>query len=96
MNSGGISIERASKSRVGSKNEWWEIKNEICDEKMKNEDEEESMEYESRKFMEASNVNENVTKWKSTFHFPVRVSLSRKNDGGKFKFEQETMEIFKK
>ena len=29
---------------------------------MKNENEEESMEYESRKFMEASNVNENVTK----------------------------------
>ena len=29
---------------------------------MKNEDGEESMKYESRKFMEASNVNENVTK----------------------------------
>ena len=29
---------------------------------MKNEDGEESMEYESRKFMEASNVDENVAK----------------------------------
>ena len=67
-------------------------KNEICDEKMKNEDEEESMEYESRKFMEASNVNENVTKWKSNPKNPLEGEPWEVRNGGFFKFEQKPME----
>ena len=35
--------------------------------KMKNEDGEESIKNESQKFILASNLNENVTKWKSNF-----------------------------
>ena len=33
---------------------------------------------------------------KEHLSFPREGFTSRKNDGGKFKFEQETMEIFKK
>ena len=33
---------------------------------------------------------------KEHLSFPHEGFTSRKNDGGKFKFEQETMEIFKK
>ena len=45
----GISIERWSKIRVGSKNELWEVKNEVEEENMKKEDEDQIMESESRK-----------------------------------------------
>ena len=52
---------------MGSKNELWDVKNEVGDENMKKEDGEESMKNESQKVMEASNVKKNVAKWKIDF-----------------------------
>ena len=60
--------------------------------KMKNEDGEESIKYESQKFILASNLNENVTKWKSNLENPSQGGgLPCDKNGGIFKFEQKTM-----
>ena len=44
-----MSIERSSKIRVGSKNELWEVKNQIGPENMNEEERHECLESESRK-----------------------------------------------
>ena len=58
----GISIERWSKIRVGSKNELWEVKNEVREENMMEEEDGDRSWDENGKWKYASNINENVTK----------------------------------